>query len=433
MSEAVQQKILLTSLGTRGDMEPFIAIGEALRKKGHEVVYCIPVQFGPLLPVSARFHPLSGKFIELIESAEGRQVMGKSGWWTKLRALFYLYRKGREVNRILVREQSDAIARELPDLVIYHPKCSYPVLWSMATGKPGILLSAVPYVLHPVKGHAHVGFPRGLGSILNRFSYALANYGFAATVHNAQKDLPGKFDFSRSEIKHHIKGEKIMYTISPTLFARPNDWPDHAQVVGFYEREKTPDDRINPSLDAFLRKHPKPLLLTFGSMVNSAPGVISEFIYRILTDLEIPTIVNTASGGLLKLPEYEEKDNFYFAEGLPYDYVMEQVHAVIHHGGSGTTHTALKHACPTLIIPHIIDQFAWNRLVHKSGAGPLGIPMNKLPSGKLKALIRDLYTNPSYLLRARGISSSMKAEHRQFDFEPFLFSPHTSLGVESSE
>ena len=420
MSTTKKQKVLLASLGTRGDMEPFIAVGDLLEKRGHEVVYVVPAQFTPLLPESALVHPLSESFIHLIESRQGKLVMGKAPWWRKLKAMIYLYRKGKEVNRVLVRQQSEAIAVEAPDIVIHHPKCSYPVLWSMATGKPSILLSAVPYVLHPVKGHAHVGFPEYLDSSLSRFTYGIANYGFATTVYDVQKNLEEKLGFSKSEIKRSLMAKKIMYTISPTLFPRPDYWPDQAQVVGFPEKEKTPASRLEPSLQDFIDRHGKIVLLTFGSMVNSEPERISEFFYRILSKLKIPTIVNTASGGLIKIPEYEKRDDFFFAEGLPYETVMEKVYAVIHHGGSGTTHMALKHGCPTLIIPHIIDQFAWNRRVSEAGAGPKGLSINKLPSQKLKGLSRDLFNNESYLHRAKSISGSMADEQMEKNLYAFI-------------
>lgn len=77
-------KIFLHSLGTRGDVEPFLAIGSKLQKMGHEVVYTFPEQFKNLCPSNARFYPLNRSFIELIESPEGKTVMGKASWPAKL-------------------------------------------------------------------------------------------------------------------------------------------------------------------------------------------------------------------------------------------------------------------------------------------------------------------------------------------------------------
>ncbi|NBB88725.1 MAG: hypothetical protein GVX96_02915 [Bacteroidetes bacterium] len=89
---------------------------------------------------------------------------------------------------------------------------------------------------------------------------------------------------------------------------------------------------------------------------------------------------------------------------------MKRVYAVIHHGGSGTTHMGLKNGCSSLIVPHIIDQFAWNRLVHRIGAGPKGISIHKMTAPKIKGLIRSLYIEEKYKANAEKIAESMARE-----------------------
>jgi UDP:flavonoid glycosyltransferase YjiC (YdhE family) len=289
----------------------------------------------------------------------------------------------------------------------------------MTANKPSIILSPVPYVLHRVKGHAHVGFPEHLG-ILNRLTYSLSNLGYASTVYDAQKYLPEKTSYSRIEILRNLVKKKIMYSVSPTLFPRPEYWPPQAEVVGFLEKEKSNQINTNSELVEFLQRHPKPLLLTFGSMVNAAPREISAFLYGVMQESGIPTIVNIASGGLMRLEAYEKNENFLFVEGIPYDSVMEKVYAVIHHGGAGTTHTALKHGCPTLIVPHIIDQFIWNERVFQLGAGPKGISMNKLPSEKFIALVKDLYNNPAYAAGAKEIAHTIQLEKSENMINNFI-------------
>jgi UDP:flavonoid glycosyltransferase YjiC (YdhE family) len=81
-----------------------------------------------------------------------------------------------------------------------------------------------------------------------------------------------------------------------------------------------------------------------------------------------------------------------------------------HHGGSGTTHLALKYGCASLIIPPILDQFVWNKIVHGIGAGPQGIKIGKLSMKKLEPKILDLMNNAAYKKKAEGIADGMRKE-----------------------
>lgn len=201
-----------------------------------------------------------------------------------------------------------------------------------------------------------------------------------------------------------------MYAISPSLFQRPEAWPAHVQVIGYLEKKQAHTGQLEESLLNFVGQHQKVLLLTFGSMVNQAPEAISRLIYSVLRELEIPTVVNIAAGGLMALDEYLQNPLFCFVKSVPYERVLPRVYAVMHHGGSGTTHLGLKYACPTLIIPHIMDQYSWNALVYQIGAGPKGIAVSKLNKHKLRKLLKDLMLNTHYKQKAIQLSEKMERE-----------------------
>ena len=403
-------KIFLTSIGTRGDVEPFLAIGEKLYQKGHEVVFAFPEQFSKLIPESYIFYALSPKIIELIESNEGRMVMGKASLVLKLKALRYLYKEGVKVNKELLKEQYITIKNENPDIIIHNVKCNYPLLWSMKYNKKTFLVSPVPYFIHYVKNHSHIGFNKDFGKFINKLTYRISNFGLVKTIYDAQKNIPEDYSFSKKQIRETLFAQELIYTISTSLFKRPDSWEDNVQVMGYHERHKTMNWKPDEHLTHFLEANDKVLFLTFGSMVNSFPQETSELIYQELNRLKIPTIINTASGGLIEINDYTQHKNFHFVEDIPYDWIFDKVYGVIHHGGSGTTHTALKYGCASLIIPHIIDQFAWINIISKLGAGPRGISINKLKSENLNRLISDLYTNKKYKDSAIEISKNMKQE-----------------------
>ena len=150
-------------------------------------------------------------------------------------------------------------------------------------------------------------------------------------------------------------------------------------------------------------------MVTFGSMTNPAPEVKTRVLIDILERNKIPAIINTASGGLAEPEEYDH-DLLYFVSDISYDWLFPKLYGVIHHGGSGTTHLALKYGCATMIVPHIIDQFVWNRIIHRLGAGPKGPRINKFTQNKLEPKILELVNKDNYKKKAELFAQKMARE-----------------------
>ena len=92
----------------------------------------------------------------------------------------------------------------------------------------------------------------------------------------------------------------------------------------------------------------------------------------------------------------------------------------MHHGGSGTTHTGLKYGCPTLIIPHIFDQFTWNKIISDNGLGPKGIQITKINENNLEPKILELFNNPHFKEKAEEISNQIKKEDLEEELYWFI-------------
>jgi UDP:flavonoid glycosyltransferase YjiC (YdhE family) len=410
-------KIILLSIGTRGDMEPFLAIGEILKKKGHQVICAFPEQFGSLAEESnMEFASLKKEYIEMLNSDDGKAVMGGSGsGLRKIIANIRLARKSTDVNKELIKSQSELIERENPDRIIYNVKAVYPVIWSIDKKEKAVLVSAIPY-MHYIKDHTHVVFHGNFGPFLNKLTYSLANFGLILTVRISLKRLKISKKITREQIKDTLLSNKVIYAISPSLFPRPDYWSENVKVLGYHERDKTINWKAEKSLHQFTVSHTKILFITFGSMTNPKPEEKTKTILDVLEKHQIPAIINIASGGLLEPAKYDTR-LFHFVKQIPYDWVFPKMHAVIHHGGSGTTHTALKYGCAAMIIPHIIDQFAWNDIVSNLGFGPKGIAINKINKQNLEPRILDLFNNQSYKIKAMQVAEEIRKE----DFKKELY------------
>lgn len=411
-------KILLISVGTRGDIEPFLAIANLLKEKDHEIVCCFPEQFRTItLEVNHHFVGLSAEFLELLDSDDGKIAMGgKAMVIRKIKAYYRLYKKSFVINKILVRQQQDLINEIKPDKVIYNIKALYPLVWSANNPEKTVLISPIPYLVHYTNNHGHIGFNKNYGTIINRLTYTISNYGMIKNVLSVTKKLK---KISTKQLKRALFNSKMIYTISPSIFSRPNYWSENVQVLGYHERNKTNAWRADNELKAFVAKHDKILFITFGSMTNENPEEKTSFFLNIVQDYGIPTIINTSLGGLIKPKDYNS-DLIRFTTNIPYDWAFSKVYAVIHHGGSGTTHTALKYGCPSLIVPHIIDQFMWRNTIYDLGVGPKGIAIRKINLKNLEPLILDLYQNTVYKERANQISEQMKKENFKEELYQFI-------------
>lgn len=408
-------RFLIISIGTRGDMEPFLAIATLLAKNGHEVTCLFPEQFKELVIYpKIKFESLGPEFIELLDSAAGKAAMGAGSKWQKFFAYLQLIKLQPPINKKLVLKQKEIVSNLSPDKIIHHSKAMYPVIWGVKHPYKTILVSPVPF-LHYVKGHSHLFFNSNFGDFFNKLTYKLADWGLLKTILSSAKML-GETGISKKTLKKQLKTQKVIYTISPQLFKRPKNWSKNLQILGYHERDKTLNWKPTKDLIQFLNNHKKVLFLTFGSMVNPKPMKTTELFLGILKKHKIPTIINTASGGFLKPSNFDSK-LFYFVERIPYDWVLPKIHVIIHHGGSGTTHMALKNGCANMIIPHIIDQFVWNKLNYQIGAGPLGPKMGRLKRRVLESKILDLYKNPLYSHKAREIQKLMCSE----DYEKSLY------------
>jgi len=404
-------KILLISIGTRGDMEPFLAIGDILKEKGHEVLCAFPEHFRSLAKESnIEFASLGKKYTKLLNSNAWKAFMGGSS--TGLRKLFSLISlsiESSQINKELIFKQYEIIKKERPDRILYNGKSIYPIIWEINNRGKTILISPVPYI-HYVKDHTHVAFHSNFGSFFNKLTYSFADFGLVITIIIAIKWLNIQRKITQRKIKKTISSRKVIYTISPTLFPKPEYWNKNIKVLGYHERDKTINWKPEKNLEKYMAKHNKILFITFGSMANPNPEKKTNVILDILEKHNIPAIINTASGGLIKPTKYNTK-LFHFVKQVPYDWIFPKIYAVIHHGGSGTTHTAIKHGCATMIIPHIIDQYAWNNLVSELGIGPVGIAISKIKSKNLEPKILDLFLNQSYKIKAHKISKKIKEEN----------------------
>jgi UDP:flavonoid glycosyltransferase YjiC (YdhE family) len=409
-------RILLISLGTQGDIEPFISQAALLQADGHEIHCLFPEQFRMLvIELGYEFSGFDARFLELLTSDFGRAFLGgKGSFLEKGKNFFKLIKASFSLQANLLNQQKQVILQVNPNRVFFHPKAVYCLLAASNDPKRFIQLSPVPCILHAHKDFPNLGLSKfkPFNSKWNLASYKLISSLKYLVIWKYLK--PHRSDFSKLSItkkslaEFERNGMTTWYQISPTLFPKPAYWPVNALVTGYLARNQKQDYVPDPKLVAWLQKNPKAILLTFGSMVNHHPEQISEVILNTLEKHQVPTIVNLSWGGLVRIKT--SSDLFFFVEKIPYDWALPQLYGIIHHGGSGTTHSAARAGVVQLLVPHIMDQYFWNRLVANLGLGPLGVPISRLKPKSFEKVVLEFWTNQEFKTKAAEIASKIEHE-----------------------
>jgi sterol 3beta-glucosyltransferase len=405
-NENSKMKAILFSIGTRGDVEPFLAIAQLLKDKDCDVICVFPEQFrGTVERMGLTFKGFSKEIFDLLNGMDAKIIMGsKESIFKRIGVLIKMARVSLRLSKDSLALQHRVQMEERPDRILYHPKCNYSVVWGIANPGKTIMISPT---IDPL---TELG--RKKIELLNKLNFWVVNTLKAVMLKIVSKQYQKDYSGTKITIslikKAMLEKEKTFYTISPSLFPKPDNWPLHANIVGYYERNTSMDWQPDEILSQFINKNEKIIFITFGSMTNPSPKEKTQIIVDVLKRNNISAIINASWGGLEKIDEHPS--NIYFTSNLPYDWLFPRIFAVVHHGGSGTTHTALKYACPCLIIPHVLDQFFWEKTISKLNLGPKGIPIRKFNEKEFEIKLLDLYNNKDYKKNAYMISERMQSE-----------------------
>lgn len=415
-------KILMISIGSRGDVEPFLAVGQLMQEYGHEVYCAVPEQFKSEVEKSGLiFRSLGPEFMDIVRDKDGQRIMSNEGpvwrWWV---SLFRQIRKHVKYGKTILQRQAAIVQDIRPDHILHSGLSFFPFIWEQKNKGKTTLILPVPYIIYPEANHAHVIFNVNWGPTLNKLSYVITNWNLSWTMRKAARMVAINFDWRK--FQRELLTYPTLYTVSPALI--PQSKYPTARVMGFVERNKQTSWDPPVGLQRFLDVHDKILLITFGSMTSGDPIHHSTIFIQILEKHQIPAIIVTASGGLTKPDRYNSR-YILFIESVPFDWILPKMYGIIHHGGSGSTHSGLRHGCATLIIPHIFDQFMWNKIIHKNNLGPKGIKISKISGTTLETRILDLYHNPIYKFNALAISRRMQNKIEPEEVHRFITQRNT--------
>lgn len=197
------------------------------------------------------------------------------------------------------------------------------------------------------------------------------------------------------------------YCWSPALIPKPADWGSDIGISGFFYLPKASSYKPDPELQAFLDAGEPPIYIGFGSIVVDKPEEFTKLILEAVKKAGVRALV---SRGWSNVGGNDVPDNVYLLGNVPHDWLFRHVSAVVHHGGAGTCAIGLALGRPTVIVPFFGDQFWWAGIVSRAGAGPQAVPFKELTADKLADNIKKAL-EPDMKAKARELSEKMKDEN----------------------
>jgi sterol 3beta-glucosyltransferase len=396
-------KILILTVGSRGDVQPYVALGAGLEDAGHAVKLATLEAFAPLATEHGLdFHPLRGEFLELLQTAEGKAAIAGKG--NPLALL-------RQVTPMLRRMLDDAVAAsDGADLVIYHPKALGGYSIAEKRGIPGILALPLP-LYSPTRAFPSPIIPvTNLGPVLNRLSHRAVVQLTSASVRgvvNRWRKEALELPSVRDEL--HLQGRPILrlYSYSPAVLPTPDDWDSSSVATGYWFLDRPQGWEPPASLQAFLSAGPRPVYVGFGSMPTQDAARTTSTVLEALERAGQRGVLATGWGGL---SASDLPSNVYLLDQAPHDWLFPQMAAVVHHGGAGTTAAGLRAGVPTVIAPFFGDQPFWGRRVAMLGVGPQPIPQRRLTVPRLAAAISMAVQNSTMRQRAVELGAQLQME-----------------------
>lgn len=407
-------RILLLTLGTRGDVQPFLALGKGLQRADHNVTVCASSSFAPWITGHGLgYAHLNNDVVDLVNSESGRRAFEKQGGLLGLpRRMLEASRNFKTIFRRTLAEQWEAA--QSTDAIVYSPQAVGGSHIVEALGVPGIMADPLPTWV-PTGSFAHiVAPPLRLGAWYNRLTHrligAVPRLLFGSVVTRWRKEilkLPAR-PLVADELTRADGGSvPVMLGFSRHVVPPPPDWPPSVRVTGYWFLDEGQSWEPPPALREFLAAGPAPVFVGFGSMPGREPERAGRVVMDALAASGQRGLIVTGWGGL-SAPS--PPPGIHVAEFVPFDWLLPQVASVVHHGGAGTTGAGLRAGRPTIVCPFVADQPFWGRRVQALGVGPAPISQRTLSAEKLADAIRQTVTDVEMQRTAGELGQKIRAE-----------------------
>ncbi|GCE16312.1 glycosyltransferase [Dictyobacter kobayashii] len=402
-------QITIIAGGSRGDVQPYVALGKGLKDAGHAVRILSSDNFHDLVTdYGLDFFTTGGSSQAVAQSLQAHLAQGNM-----LKILSQMSQASR--TQAIQAAEKGLIACQGSDLILGGLSGLFSgQALSEKLGIPLLLAYLVPFTPTSMFPGALTPLPQSpLTRWLNKPSHLLTQQTMWQSFRSADNK-------ARTEVLHipsasfwgpfsSLKRQKrpVLYGYSPQVLPHPSDWDASQHVTGYWFLE--PPAGWEPPVDLvqFLQSGPPPIYIGFGSMSNSEPEEVADMVLRALARTGQRGVLYAGWGGLKKeqLPE-----TVFMTGSVPHSWLFPRMAAIVHHGGVGTTAAGLAAGVPSIITPFFADQPFWGRRVYELGVGPKPIAHRRLTVDNLTQAIERVVSDAEMRKKAASLGERIRAE-----------------------
>lgn len=398
-------RVGIATVGSRGDVQPFLALAVALAKRGHVVRLASCSPFAGL----ARAHGV--EFVSI--AGDIKEVVGDAGRAALLEAESHPIRAARALRRYvgpLVREGLDALPAALDG-------CDVIVGQLLAPGAQHFAeRHALPYFdacydpVFPTRAFAHPGAPRSIPRGWAAYaSYVAAEQVFWQAFRPEINAFRARLGLGRAPFfgptRRASNRPPALLGYSRAIVPAPSDWPSHVTATGPWLLGAPDTWAPPPELTRFLASGPAPVFVGFGSMTVEDPVALTRAVVGALRSVGLRGVLSTGWGALAPATG----DDVLNVGDVPHRWLFPRMAAVVHHGGPSTTADALHAGVPQFIVPFLSDQPFWGAQVEGAGAGPRAVPIGALTEVHVRDALVAM-AQPEMRRRAAELATIQRAE-----------------------
>lgn len=399
--------ILIVASGTRGDVQPILAVAKGLQSAGHIVT----IIAGSNFEAWVRSHGVG--FVPTLDMEQMMQSEAGIKWVEN--------GMNPRVQLNQMRLLLEANWRQLTQPILNHIQTAELVLGGF-TSEPFLaticahyhkpLISLYLQPTRPTKSGVATAqpiFPKR-ESIFNRWIGQFAQrllWGVAESSTNHLRRQLGLPPHTFKEYEREIRTIPLILGVSRHVVPHASDWAAHIHTAGYWFLDEGVDWQPSEALQSFLATGSPPLYIGFGSMSASEPQATAQLVRKALEQSGQRGILAKGWSGTIGM---ESDERLFLLDKAPHDWLFPRMAGVIHHGGAGTTAAGLRAGKATFIIPHMADQPFWGRRVEELGVGVKAVPRQQLTVQSLAEGIRQLTNNPMMQAKAQELGEKIRAE-----------------------
>jgi rhamnosyltransferase subunit B len=399
--------VLLATVGSVGDMHPFLGLGQALQRQAHTVRFMAsPVHAARVAASGLDFQPMGS-------AASFEATADDPALWDPRTAMAVFWRGLRSSLQALP-EAALALPADEPATLLVHPLL-LPAADLARARRPGLRVVAAwlapqnlrschdPMMLGPL----HI--PRWVPMALRRALWRRIDRRFIDPAPlpelNAARQAAGLAPVAHFMPHLNAVADQSI-TLFPSWFAgTPPDWPQPLLRGSFPLFEPSADHTLNREVLAFLARGEAPVVITLGTFQRHGGPLLAQLVAAVRA-LGRRSLVLAADRAQLPLPP---ADDLLWQPYVPLRLLLPHAAALVHHGGIGTTAEALRAGRPQLVLPWAFDQFDNAQRVVALGVA-LTLPTRRLHSGRLQPALRQLLGSPAVAAACRARAAQLAAD-----------------------